>query len=333
MHHRSIVIVAILALSASFHTLIAAGPALPDADTIEKWGSQDLVVVGKLESVQQGPTAKSLPPIYSHTLTVKVERAIRGEANPGEAIKLHHSARQHDRPTFPEGKRIVVGVKKSRGGMSVQQLVVANDDTVLDIESACSMPVGWTVVDGKLLSPWSKFGDAGWVVDANNKTTLPRCDKTGRPAYKLPTGIALAVESVPPVKAIKWTNPDGDGAYKLTVTNTTDEPIVIPALRRVGDRVLWDESIVVRCQGKAYTIPGAVGVGVKTEPLTLDPGASASHVVNVLQFIGPKWPKGGYRIEFTFAIGDKSATKSLYYMSRHHDALRKKAVDSIKRGG
>lgn len=331
MHTR--LIRAVVVLTCAIATSVFAAPALPDAATIEKWGAQDLVIVGTLESVREGPTAKSLPPIYSHTLSVKVERVIRGEATPGKMVNLHHSARQHDKPTFPQGKRVIVGVKKSRGGMSVQQLVVADDDTVLDIETACSFPVGWTVADGKLLSPWSKLGEAGWLVDENNKTTLPRCAKTGRPAYKLPAGVTLAVESVPPAKAIKWTNPDGDGEYKLTVTNTTDKPIVVPALRRVGDRVLWDESIVVRCQGKAYTIPGAVGVGVKTEPLTLEAGESASHVVNVLQLVGPEWPRGGYRIEFTFAIGDGSATKSLYYMSRHHDALRKKAVDSIKRGG
>ena len=331
MNPRSIRIVVVL--TCALATGAFAAPALPDAATIEKWGSQDLVIVGTLESVREGPTALSSPPIYNHTLSVKVERVIRGDAKPGDTVNLHHGARQHDKPTFPEGKRIVVGVKRSRGSMSVQQLVVADDDTVLDIETACSLPVGWTVAEGKLLSPWSKFGDAGWLVDESNKTTLPRCAKTGRPAYKLPAGVTLAVESVPPAKAIKWTNPDGDGEYKLTVTNTTDKAIVIPALRRVGERVLFDESIVVRCQGKGYTIPGAVGVGVKTDPLTLEPGVSVSHVVNVLQLVGPEWPRGGYRIEFTFAIGDQSATKSLYYMSRHHDALRKKAVDSIKRGG
>ena len=34
------------------------------------------------------------------------------------------------------------------------------------------------------------------------------------------------------------------------------------------------------------------------------------------------WPKGGYRIEFQFCLGEKSATKSFYYLSKHHDAIR-----------
>ena len=38
----------------------------------------------------------------------------------------------------------------------------------------------------------------------------------------------MSTEKVPPERAIKWTNPDGDGLYKITVTNTskTDERTV-----------------------------------------------------------------------------------------------------------
>ena len=46
---------------------------------------------------------------------------------------------------------------------------------------------------------------------------------------------------------------DGDGEYKITVSNPTDQPLTVDALRREGKRVLWKESLVILCQGQAYT--------------------------------------------------------------------------------
>jgi len=48
-------------------------------------------------------------------------------------------------------------------------------------------------------------------------------------------------------------------------------------------------------------------------------------VVNALALKGPEWPRGGYRIEFQFCLGEQSSTQSFYYMSRHHDKLRDQA--------
>jgi hypothetical protein len=88
--------------------------------------------------------------------------------------------------------------------------------------------------------------------------------------------------------------------------------------------VLWEESLVILCQGKVYPLPGARGVKQAPQPTRLQPGEAVSTVVNVLALQGPQWPRGGYRIEFQFALGEKSVTKSFYYLSRHHDALREK---------
>jgi hypothetical protein len=134
--------------------------------------------------------------------------------------------------------------------------------------------------------------------------------------------VTLAVEHVPPVKEIQWTNPDGDGQYKVTVTNSSDQPIRIPALLTDGQRILWDESLVIICQGKAYPAPGAKGVTSPVQSAELAAGQSVSTVVNALRLDGPEWPRGGYRIEFQFCLGELSQTKSFYYMSRHHDPIR-----------
>src|SRR5262249_25938618 len=110
--------------------------------------------------------------------------------------------------------------------------------------------------------------------------------------------------------------------YRVTVKNVTDKSVTVPALLRAGDKILWDESLVILCQGKAYPVPGARGVKEATKAVVLKPGQEVSTVVNALKLQGPEWPRGGYRIEFQFVLGEKSDTQSFYYLSRHHDAIR-----------
>jgi hypothetical protein len=86
--------------------------------------------------------------------------------------------------------------------------------------------------------------------------------------------------------------------------------------------VLWDESVVIVCQGKAYPAPGAAGLPEKAKPVELKAGESISGTVNELRLEGPEWPRGGYRIEFLFCLGEKASNQSFYYYSKHHDAIR-----------
>ena len=63
--------------------------------------------------------------------------------------------------------------------------------------------------------------------------------------------------------AIEWTNPDGDGEYKLTLTNPSDKPVTVPALLTQDGKILWRESLVILCQDRAYACPGAKAVSGK----------------------------------------------------------------------
>ena len=285
-----------------------------------KWGEQQIVLTATITDIKQGPTALSFPPIYNHTLTFKIDQVLRGSLKPGAVLKAHHSARQQAKPNFPKGK-VVLALSHVRGGNRVEGLETADAKKLAAIQLACELPLGWRQENGKIISPWAKQQDRAWPKNAKVEAKH-FCATTGRPALLVHHAATFSVAKVEPKKAIKWTNPDGDGEYKITVSNPTDQPVTVEALRREGKRVLWKESLVVLCQGNAYTAPGSVGLLRPTQPVVLKPGETISTVINALELQGPNWPRGGYRIEFQFCLGQRSSKQSFYYMSRHHDVIR-----------
>lgn len=328
MYQKSVVATCIIA-SMFAALLLGIAPAQGDTPVLsqeifKQWGQAQIVFVGKLDRVDAGPVGRSFPPMYTHKLHFSVDEVLRGSLAIDKPVTLSHVARQHAVPTFPEGKTCLVAASAARGSLRAERVVEAKAPLVAKVRQVPSIPLGWSFADGKLISPWAQLGSAAWPADAPT-TGVMTCSKTGRPALLVGANVQLDVELVPPKKAIKWTNPDGDGEYKITVTNTAGKPVEVPALLFDGKQILWNESIVILCQNRAYMVPGAKGIATVPKPATLQPGQSVSTVVNALALKGPEWPRGGYRIEFQFCLGEKSATKSFYYMSRHHDALRDKA--------
>lgn len=290
-----------------------------------------LVFTAELKKAKAGPVAKSYPPIYSHKLILLVKEVLRGELKAGQEITGHHSARQLKRPTFPVGELCIVAAQKSRGSLRVQLIRKAEPDVLKTARLATSLPMGWSIRDGKLLSPWAKLGAKAWPKIAAPAKGQTVCSVTGRPALLAGEGVKLKVEQVPPPIRIKWTNPDGDGKYRITVANTTGKPLAVPALLSDGTKILWNESLVVICQGKARPAPGAKGVSAAPKPAVLKAGEEVSTTVNAFLLKNIRWPRGGYRIEFQFCLGELSSTQSFYYMSRHHDKIRAAAVKKSTR--
>ena len=285
-----------------------------------------LVFTADLKQAQAGPVAMSYPPIYNHKLILSVKEVLRGELEAGQEITAHHSARQLKRPTFPVGELCIVAAKKSRGSLLVQLIRKAEADVLKTARQATSLPLGWSIKDGKLRSPWAKLGDKAWPKDAAPAKGQAVCSVTGRPALLAGKSVKLKVEQVPPPKRIKWTNPDGDGEYRIAVSNPTDKPLSVPALLSDGTKILWNESLVVICQGKARPAPTAKGLSAEPKATVLKSGQEVSTTVNALLLKNVSWPRGGYRIEFQFCLGELSSTQSFYYMSRHHDKIRAAAV-------
>ena len=300
-------------------------PSLAWAQDVDPdWSQAQIIFTGKLTKVVEGPTAQSFPPIWNHTLTFSVDKVLRGDVKPGAELTAHHGARQETKPAFATGLPVIVAAAKDKNGTRVT-ILEQNTEALLDeVQVASLLPLGWKVKAGKAISPWAALGKAAWPADLKDDKAKIVCSVTGRPAY-FANGIEFKVEKVPPKKEIQWTNPDGDGEYKITVTNPTDKPLVVPALLSADGKVLWDESLVMLCQKKSYVCPGAKGITGKAGPTTLEPKQSISTTVNALRLNGPEWPQGGYRIEFQFCLGEKSSTQSFYYMSRHHDKLREAA--------
>jgi hypothetical protein len=286
------------------------------------WAGYEFVFVGKLDQVTAGPVGRSFPPVYSHTLKFTVEKVLRGNLKAGEQVTFANTARQNDPPVFPEGKSCLVGGEITRSGRTIRRIEEANDAKIAAATAECRLPLGWRTTDGKAISPWANLGAEAWPKSAGNLGAETTCSVTGRPALLCGEGIEFTVGPVASKKPIQYTNPDGDGEYRLTVTNTTDKPLSVPALLTDGKEILWDNSVVVRCQDKTYTLPGYRKGLEKLESVTLKPGEHVSGVVNILSLEGPRWPQGGYRIGFQFCLGEKSVSHEFYYMTKHHGKLR-----------
>ena len=312
----------------------AAKPVKPPAlmkltaDGMRRWGGAPVVFVGKLERVQAGPVGRSMPPMRTYKLSFKVKMVLRGDVKAGADVTGGYTVRG-DAPKFPRGKQCVVAMSLARKQLRVDSFLASTPAMVAEAKVACSVPLGWTLAKGKLLSPWAAMGKAAWPAEAGGDAAL-KCAKIGRPALLAGPAVKYSVAVVPPPKKIKWTNPDGDGEYEITVQNTSKKPIEVPALLTDGKNILWDESIVILCQGKTYTAPLSAGVKGPAKPVKLKPGEKVSGRINALMLTGPKWPRGGYRVEFTFCLGEKAAVQSFYYRSKHHDGVREAAVKARK---
>lgn len=284
-------------------------------ESIKNWSGAEVLVLGKFTQVIPGPAGLSQPPLYTVRLQVAPSKILRGPTTLPKQIAANLSIRQSNAPVFPgPDKECVIALKFVRKAWIVQAYDGATEANIEQARLAVSFPLGWTITDGKLTSPWAKIGKPG-------KAEGVACSVTGRPVL-LAGPITLEVEPVPPPKKFEFKNPDGDGEFKLTVRNDTDQEIEIPALLTDGKDIRWKESFVLRVDDKSYPIPGSTGNVADLKPVVLKPKQSVSGTLHALTLKGPEWPRGGSRVEFQFCLGERSATHSFYYFSNHHDPIR-----------
>src|SRR5262249_17121295 len=103
---------------------------------------------------------------------------------------------------------------------------------------------------------------------------------------------------------------------------------VVPALLTDGKIIFWKESLLVMSitDGSGpHLFPGA-GKARAGQLVALKPGESVATTIDVLPLPGVSWPRGGWRMYFSFCLGEKSAISFFYYHTDHHDPLRKLAL-------
>ncbi len=310
------------------------GPGVRDVRPVERRPrmaaaeneAAEFIFVGRIVSTRQGPVAQSMPPIYTTYLRVQVQEVLRGDLQKGDTISVVSQARQLEAPQYNDDEVYIVSARKSRDAeqLTAIELKAANEASVKETRLLASLPVGWKIVDDKVVSPWT----TPWPKEAAVAEGQPVCSKTGRPALLAGKGIVLKAEPVPPAVEVQWSNPDGDGQYRISVTNSSDKAVDVPALLSDETGILWTQSLLVFCQGKAQALPDAAALKAGIKATRLEPRQTVSTVVNILTLPDIDWPRGGYRISFTFCLGELASTQSFYYMSRHHDPLRRKATEA-----
>ena len=294
-------------------------------DSIKKWAGAEVLLIGKLTQVVAGPVGLSDPPLRTYKIQISPANVLRGSAKFEKPFSASYSVKQRAEPTFPAPDiTCVIALKYVRDAWILQSVEETSPSNIEQAKLATSFPLGWTIKQGKLVSPWAAVGKAGNAEGV-------ACSVTGRPVLLLGDGVRFSIEPVPPAVKLKYGNPDGDGEFKLIVKNETDKEVEVPALLTDGKAIRWNECVVIRCQDKTYPIPGSTGNVAGLKSVVLKPGESVSGTVHAFAITGPEWPKGGYRIEFQFCLAERSATYSFYYLSKHHDPIREAVQKGLKK--
>jgi len=311
------------------------GPRRPaaKADLFGACNRGDIVLIGTLVSADAFMQTMSMPPTVVMRVTLKEVAALRGTAP--DTLTWQHSRVKGTGPALTPGKKyiVVAGRAKPRADVRITDLFPATAENVKKAKAAQALPLGWTLdATGRPVSPWTALGDKAWPkgVSHSGLAADRTCAVTGRPALMAGPGITLTVDQVPPTVRKKYRNPFGDGKFTVTVTNTTDAAVDVPALLTDGKTVFWADSLFVIVRKKVHLLPGAGRLTKDVRPVRLEPGKSATTVIDTLPIAGISWPRGGSRVRFLFCLGEKSASNFFYYYSKHHDALRKRAISRLK---
>lgn len=303
----------------------------------------ELVMVVTVARTEMLMTTMSMPPRYGMQFSVdKDAKLLRGKVE-GKVEDIDFRYMTLDRDSLPSvGDKLVLAVSTQAhaGGTMhvIEGLYRGDDDTLKLAEKATSLPVGWKLnQEGKPVSPWAEVEGFKWPRHYNNwiKDRMRRvtCAVTNRPVLAMPEGVTFEVEQIIPEDARQYVNTYGDGKFKITLKNTTDKKLQVPAVLAIQNDpnlVLVDESLVVLHKGKPVFRPQTDWFDVRTQklemfqgptPVEIEPGKSFSFELNTLELQGIDWPRGGSRVQFTFALGDQAQTNFFYYFSKHHDKL------------
>ncbi|MFO0864451.1 MAG: hypothetical protein U0744_07345 [Gemmataceae bacterium] len=286
--------------------------------------SAEVIFVGKVTSSKAGPVGLSDPPLRSFSLQFEVVDSLRGTKPEGI---LGYQVRQRAEPTFAAGSDWIVAARKVETRWQITYLAPADKASIERTKAIAALPVGWRLDDGKAGSPWASVANYEWD-GPRPQAKSSVCRVTGRPALLAGTGIEIVVRQIPPANPQKFRNDYGDGKFEIAVTNVGEKVAEVPALLMGEKGISWPDSIVVIVQGESRVLRGA-GQTKGLKPATLKSGETVVGIVNTLTLDGVNWPRGGSRVYFDFALGEKTATNFFYYFSNLHDSMREEALKKM----
>jgi hypothetical protein len=342
----------------------AAVNAVPDklADAINavgalsvfKFGKLDQLSITKLKGLESAPAFNATDNLYLAKLntdhpplgwgaaglvrgvTLTPVKVFRGLAKPNVAIKLRRRNPNNLR-RVPQAGGLIEGsfyVVEARAGF-VKSLTPATPNLVQRAYVQGKLPLGWTIKDGSPKSPFKAKGP-------RKATPSWTCSTTGLSPAILDEGVTITCKPVPPVKKIKWTNPEGDGYVTVTITNTRKTPVEVSALRVADGKIDWAGSLTsFTYLGLPRSPKWSAAQPFKTvKPITkkkvvgsvvLDPNESVSCQVCILDLDGAGNVGGASRRHYIFALGQKTTSLSFYWYDMHHGKLRKKLLAAQKK--
>lgn len=304
--------------------LCALPMAAADKPDLTPISTSEVVFLGKLKTLRAGPAGLSDPPIWTFDLEFEVAEQWRGAKPTG---RMYYRIQQPNQPEFPLNTIWIVAARKNEQRWNITFLAAAKPALVESAKVLAGLPSGWKIEGEKILSPWASVKGYQWPANAP-KPAGAVCAVTGRPALLAGEKIEFTVTQVPPKNPQKFKNDYGDGLFEVSVKNTSDQLVEVPALLTDGQKILWEESIVFCVQGQPKLLPGA-GKSKNLQPVRLRPGEKVSGTINTLLLDGVEWPRGGWRVYFDFCLGEKSTSNFFYYFSAWHDRLRAEALKQL----
>ncbi|KAL7677652.1 hypothetical protein ACOME3_003892 [Neoechinorhynchus agilis] len=265
----------------------------------------EIIFVARIVNSTCLGSTRSIPPQHMMLLSFYVLSKIRGPCEIIGGHPVNYLANEETIPTFDSEVDYVAGVNRLN-----------------------QVPIGWLHDSGTFISPFQCGSLRPKWYSAQEHSDKIKCTKTGRPVLQCPDGISLHVQQIIDTDAKDKMAPFGDGKFEISITNTLDREVTIPALLNKDGKVIWEDSLVLLdiSFGRAWAFPGN-GREDNLQPTILKKGESLKTITNVLTIEGSnEWKIGGTRVYLSFCLGNVCRQNFFYYNSKAHEIIHKDFV-------
>jgi hypothetical protein len=267
-------------------------------------------------------------PVFTATFRIRVDEVFRGSLATGTTLTLAHGGRT--RPQL-DGRCLMVGARAIElpNHLGARELVTniavgCEELPPATLRTLAALPLGWSINDGQLVSPWAAPDDKTHV-DAP-EPSVPRasyfCGRTGRPAWLTAPGLELRIEKLS--KAAPKAGVTDAAEFRIELTNTGRELVTVPALPERAGKALWNESLLIQIGETLFTLGdwrAVLASGGVLAATRLSPGARVSTTVDLWPMLskvaGPN--QGAGNLSVAVFLGDLADETFYYYRRVVHD--------------